>query len=49
MLDSKYKQLKSNVEYLQEINLGFQFLLTRHINQDIVEHTFGEIRNLSGN
>jgi len=36
-------------EYLQEINLGFQFLLTRRINQDIVEHTFGEIRNLSGN
>lgn len=36
-------------EYLQEINSGFQFLLTRRINQDIVEHTFGEIRNLSGN
>jgi len=36
-------------EYLQEIHSELKFLLTRRINQDIIEHTFGEIRNLSGN
>lgn len=36
-------------EYLKEIHSGFQFLLMRRINQHIIEHTFGEIRNLSGN
>ncbi|EFN70238.1 hypothetical protein EAG_12443, partial [Camponotus floridanus] len=36
-------------EYLQEIRSEFKFLLMRRINQDIIEHTFGYIRNLSGN
>lgn len=36
-------------EYLKDIRSEFQFLLMRRINQDIIEHTFGNIRNLSEN
>lgn len=36
-------------EYLKASNSGFDHLLMRRSNQDILEHTFGEIRNLSGN
>jgi len=36
-------------EYLQEIRSELKFLLMRRINQDIIEHTFGNIRSLSGN
>lgn len=36
-------------EYLKEIRSEFKFLLMKHINQDIIEHIFGYIRNLSGN
>lgn len=30
-------------------SFGFEYLLMRRINQDIIKHTFGNIRNLSGN